>query len=152
MEIDDRVEPVVRAVLDAAVHHDSVRFEVALQGFADDASTRKGVELALAICAFVLFDLHDGKPSADQVRELAEEISQQEAWMEPTADEVDAFLTALVNGAPMKDVLPAESVIVLSYLVAANLLASSSNTDEGEWWFNYLDKVEAAIEATPDRT
>jgi hypothetical protein len=147
MVIDDRVEPLVRAVLDAAVMRDTARFQAALAAFPDDEATRKGVELALAVIGFVLLDVHGGKPSPDDVQAVAADISRQETWIGPTVDEVTTFITALLNGRSLGETLPSESVIVLAYVVAANLLASSSNPDDGEWWFNYLDKVEAAIES-----
>lgn len=147
MVIDDRVEPLVRAVLDAAVKRDADRFRAALAAFPDDEATRKGVELALSIIGFVLLDVHEGKPSPDEVQSVAADISRQETWIGPTTDEVATFITALLNGRSLGDVLPSDSVIVLAYAVAANLLASSSKPDDGEWWFNYLDKVEAAIES-----
>jgi hypothetical protein len=147
MKVNDQVEPLVRATLDAAVQRDGGGFEAALRGFPDDGAARKGIELALAITGTVLADLYDGEPSADQLDRLAAEVAEQEAWMEPRAGEVKAFLAAVVQGKPLADVLPAESVVILAYLVAANLLTSASNPDDGEWWFNYLDKVEAAIEA-----
>ena len=40
------------------------------------------------------------------------------------------------------------SAVVLAFVVAASLL-SSRPKNEGEWWFNYLDKVEAAPASPP---
>lgn len=147
MKVDDQVEPLVRAVLDAAVNRDGARFEAALQAFPDDDTARKGIELTLAVIGTVLADIYDGKPSPDQLDELAADIAQQEAWLEPRVAEIKIFITTALDGKRLADVLPPESVVILAYLVAANLLASSSDPDKGEWWFNYLDKIEAVIEA-----
>lgn len=152
MNIDERVEPLVRAALDAAVHRDQARFETALGAFEDDSAARKGIELVLAVIATVLVDLYDGTPSASQLDELAADISRQEAWLEPTPSEVRSLLVSVAGGRPLAEVLPPEQTVILAYLTAANLLASGSEPDQGEWWFNYLDKVEAALEAAPDRT
>jgi hypothetical protein len=149
MRIDDQVEPLVRAVLDAAVTRDGDRFEAALSAFPDDHAARKGIELALAVVRTVLFDLNEGTPSSEQIDNLAADISLQEVWMQPSAEEVKAFLAAIAADQPLASVVPPESLVILAYLVAANLLASASEPDKGEWWFNYLDQVEAAIDATP---
>ena len=55
-------------------------------------------------------------------------------------------LSAVTTGKPPRLANTAGSVSAV-FVVAANLLATASQPDEGEWWFNYLDKVEAAIEA-----
>ncbi len=146
MKIDDKVEPMVRAVLDAAVNRDTDRFERALSAF-DRAQLQAAVELAVAICAFVLFEIHDGNPTEADAQEIASDIGSQETWVGARPSEVSAFLDAVVRRQPMPNVLSQDGVIVLPFIVAANLLATSSQPEEGEWWFNYLDKVEAAIEA-----
>lgn len=150
MRIDERVEALVRATLDAAVNRDVGRFESALAGFIDEETARAGLELALAVSAFVISEVEGGRPAPERLAELAEEISHQEAWLGLTERDVAAYLTALTAGTPLADALPAEGIVVIPYAVAANLLAASSQPDQGEWWFNYLDKVEAAIEATAE--
>jgi hypothetical protein len=147
VRIDDQVEALVRAVLDAVVHRDAERFDSALDavGHSQEALT-KAVELTLAISAAVLFEVHDGPPSREQVNELSRSISHQEEWAEVSTEDAHAVLAALTTGDPRpvtNNVRGAAAVFV----VAANLLATVSQPDEGEWWFNYLDKVEAAIEA-----
>ncbi|GAA2195414.1 hypothetical protein [Micromonospora lupini] len=147
MRIDDRVEVLVRAVLDAAVHRDADRFDGALDALGHSHETlTKAVELTLAISAAVLFEVHDGQPSREQVNDLSRSISHQEQWSEVSADDVQAVLVALTTGNPHRVAnSPAGAAAV--FLIAANLLATASQPVEGEWWFNYLDKVEAAIEA-----
>ncbi|MEH1013019.1 hypothetical protein V6U90_07900 [Micromonospora sp. CPCC 206060] len=147
MKIDNEVEPLVRATLDAAVNRDTPRFESALSVFISRDLTQRGVEIAVAVCAYVLFDIHEGKPSESEIDELARDIARQEQWMDVDSGEAADLLRALVHHQPLKNVLPEESVVVLPYLVAANLLATTASSEDGEWWFNYLDKVEAAIEA-----
>jgi hypothetical protein len=147
MKIDDRVEPFVRTAIDAAVKRDFEKLNTALGAFPDDDAVKKAVELALAVVGFVMYDVHQGKPSPEQIRVVATKLAEMEAWAEPTADEVDAFLKKLLNGQPFAPEVPPENVIVLSFVAAANLLSSFHTKDE-RWW-DYLDRAEAAIEAAP---
>ncbi|WP_147252435.1 hypothetical protein [Micromonospora endolithica] len=147
MKIDDGVEPLVRSALDAAVNRDAGRFEDALAAFSDRAQLQAGVELAAAVAAFVLFEIHDGVPSAADAEALAQDIADQESWIGLRQGETASFLAALTERRPLSAALGREGAVVLPFIVAANLLATSASPESGEWWFNYLDKVEAAIEA-----
>ncbi|BCJ61229.1 hypothetical protein [Micromonospora endophytica] len=147
MKIDDKVEKQVRAVLDALVHRDPDRLDRAMSNIAAGRQLQAALELSVAICGFVLFETHDGAPEPVDIDEIAGDLESQERWLEVEKAEVVAFLTALVDRRPLSEVLPRDSAVVLPFVVAANLLATSSAPEEGEWWFNYLDKVEAAIEA-----
>jgi hypothetical protein len=145
MKINDRVEGLVRDALDAAVKRDSAALDAALRAFPNDDAVREGVALALAICAFIMIDIYEGKPNDDQIRAIAEKAAQMETWAEPTADEVHALLSRLLNGAPLADAMPTENIIILAFVVTASLLASLHLKEE-QWW-NYLDRAEAAIES-----
>ncbi|SCL18749.1 hypothetical protein GA0074692_0466 [Micromonospora pallida] len=147
MKIDEQVEVQVRSVLDAVVHRNAPRLEETVREMSGRGILQQGTELAVAISGFVLFEIHDGLPSRDQINELAGDIAEQEAWMSPSVEDVRAYLTALAEKTPLSETLPHEAIVVLPYLVAANLLATASKPEDGEWWFKYLDKVEAAIEA-----
>ncbi|MET8084309.1 hypothetical protein [Micromonospora sp. NPDC005237] len=147
MRIDDEVEVLVRAVLDAAVHRDADRFDSALDALGSSPERlTKAVELTLAVNAAVLFEVHDGPPSHQQVNALARDISHQEQWAEVSVQDVHALLIAVTAGKPVPVLTNAAGATAV-FVVAANLLATASQPDQGEWWFNYLDKVEAAIEA-----
>ncbi|MFI9640040.1 hypothetical protein ACIG87_08225 [Micromonospora sp. NPDC051925] len=147
MKIDERIEPLVRAVLDAAVQRDAARFDEAITRLSGPVELQEGVQLAVTICAFVVFDVHSGAPTSVQIQEIAGDIERQESWIGPSSAEVASFLDALVQRRSIADVLSQEAVIVLPFVIAANLLTTASQQEQGEWWFNYLDKVEAAIEA-----
>ncbi|MFI6236067.1 hypothetical protein ACIBD9_21130 [Micromonospora sp. NPDC050784] len=147
MKINDQVEALVRAVLDAAVHRDSGRFDSALDALStSQEALTKAVELTLAVNAAVLFEVHDGLPPTNEINELSHNIAHQERWAEVSAEDVRAILAAVTTGNPPRVANTAGGVSAV-FVVAANLLATASQPDEGEWWFNYLDKVEAAIEA-----
>ncbi|MEV4499334.1 hypothetical protein C7C45_13630 [Micromonospora arborensis] len=146
MKIDDRVEQLVRDALHWAVKRQPVEFDEAVKAFSDESLRQPAVELLVAISAFVSADICGGKPSPEQIRELATEVAEAETWSTTTAPEVETFLSAILNGRPLSGVLPVGSAVVLAFVVAASLLSSRPKS-EGQWWFNYLDKVEAAIEA-----
>ncbi|SCF01529.1 hypothetical protein [Micromonospora chokoriensis] len=146
MKIDERVEQLVRDALHWAVKRQPGEFDEALKTFSDEPTRRSAMELLFAISAFVSADICAGRPSPQQVQQLAAEVAEVEAWSSVTSGEVEAFLDAVLTGRPLSGVLPAGSAVVLAFVVAASLL-SLRPKDEGEWWFNYLDKVEAAIEA-----
>ena len=137
LKIDERVEQLVRDTLHWAVKRKPVEFDEALKAFSDRSTRQSALELLAAISAFVSADICQGKPSPEQIQQLAEEVAEAEAWSSATSPEVEAFLNAVVAGRPMSGVLPADSVVVLAFIVAASLLSSRPKS-EGDWWFNYL--------------
>ncbi|MEV0329495.1 hypothetical protein AB0H63_24060 [Micromonospora echinospora] len=145
MRIDDRAEPLVRAAIHAAVKQDFGKLDQSMRAFTDDELARNGVELTLAVILFVLQDIHGGRPDNAAIREVANEIAEDESWSKASAGEATAFLSRLVAGEPMVDVFSAEETVVLAYVCAGHLL--SSNRQDSEKWWNYLDRAEAAIEA-----
>lgn len=146
MKIDDRMESLVREALDAAVKRDRGRFEAGLERVAEAGFSGTALELLVAVAAFIVLDVHSGKPSSSQVAELANSVSEQEVWVDLAQGEVQAYLGAVVATEPIANVLSPEALVVVPYLTAANLLTTVSKPDRGEWWFNYLDKIEAALE------
>jgi len=145
MKISDRVEPLMRRAIDAAVKRDAAKLDAALNSFPDDQAVTEAVELALAVVRYVLWDQYQGKPTDAEAEAVAVEITRAEAWAQPIESEVVTFLQRLVNGVPFAGEVPAEQVIILAFVSAANLLASCHR--ENEKWWNYLDRAEAAIEA-----
>ncbi|MDG4805244.1 hypothetical protein O7634_00535 [Micromonospora sp. WMMD1120] len=95
---------------------------------------------------FILIDLHGARPTPQQVNALAEEISRMEAWAAVSVGEAASFMNAVVAGQPLTERFTPPNAVVLAFVVAGSLL-SAKPMPEGQWWFNYLDKVEAAIEA-----
>ncbi len=148
MEIDDRVEPLVREAIAAVVGQDPDRFQRAIHAFPDDDTMTKGVQLACGLTLFVLDDLYEGRrPTGEEVQSLAADVATGEEWTDITRDEVSTFFDAAYDRVRIDTVLPLERVVILSYVVAASLLSSYHEDDE-EWW-EYLDRAEAAIEAMP---
>ncbi|MEU5785873.1 hypothetical protein [Micromonospora lupini] len=146
MRIDDRTEQHVRDTLHWVVKRDADKFDAGLKSFPNAAAREAALALVVAVSGFVLIDLHGGRPTPQQVAVLSEEIGRMEAWASVTADEAASFMNAVVEGRPLNEQLAPQDVVVLGFVVAGSLL-SARPLPEGEWWFNYLDKVEAAIEA-----
>jgi hypothetical protein len=145
VKIDQRAEVMARAAIHAAVKQDFAKLDETLRGFSDDESTRKAVELTLAVILFVLEDSYSRKPDDDQVRAVAAAIAESEAWVQAAAEEISTFLLRLTNGEPFAGVVPTEDVFILGFAVAGYLL--SSKRRDGEKWWDYLDRAEAALEA-----
>ncbi|MFK3981839.1 hypothetical protein ACI2K4_15870 [Micromonospora sp. NPDC050397] len=145
MRVEKRIEPLVRNAIHAAVVRDFALLEDRLQKFPDDKAVRAAVELTLALVYFLMVDIHAGRPSETEVAGVATEIARTEVWARSSRDEVTEFLVRLMNREQLAPAVPGENVIILAFVVAANLLSSCRRDDE-EWW-DYLDRVEAAIEA-----
>jgi hypothetical protein len=148
MRIDDRIEPLVRQALEGAVKRDGDRLDAALTAFPDETSRLAGLQLVVAICGMTLVELYGDKPSADDIQALADKVAEMEGWASITSGEVSTFLTALINATPLEQALSPERIVPLAFIVTASLLSGAPRA-EGEWWFNRLDQVEAAIEAAP---
>jgi hypothetical protein len=146
VKIDDRVEPLVREALTAVVKHDPERLQRALEAFPDDDTMTKGTQLAVAVSLYVLHEVYGRRPTEAELRAVAGKVADLENWAGVATDEVMAFLTAAFDRTRVDQILPLDRVALLAYVVAGNLLASLCK--DGEWWFNYLDRVEAVIETT----
>jgi hypothetical protein len=148
MKIDDRIEALVRDALHSAVKHDIDGLDTSLKAFRDEASRRAAIQLLMAIGAYVILDLYGGqRPTDEQVRALATQVADTDGdWSGLGAGEVATFLR-LVLGDESARVDP-DAGAFMAFVVTARLLAGHP-MPEGKWWFNYLDQVEATLEAQP---
>lgn len=140
MKINLAVEPDVREALAAAVAQEEERFESAVLAIAGqgDAVTADSLNLALAICAYTLFDLHEGeRPHDDQLAYLAETFVVSEVWAEIDKDKALRFLTSLADQEPVD--LPADEVSEIVFVLAGWLLSSFPPEDRP--WNHYLDEA-----------
>lgn len=145
MRIDDRVEPLVRAALRAAVGRDDDAFAAAMEPFSDDVVGKVGLELTVAIASFTLRDRYDGKPSLDQLAALADAVCDRERWAGLMADEVAGFLASVSEGQPLAAASSPVDALVVPFLVTASLLASRAEAAGAGEWSGQLDEVEAAM-------
>ncbi|MGH3656420.1 MAG: hypothetical protein ACRDUA_07155 [Micromonosporaceae bacterium] len=149
MEIDDTTEPLVRAAFDASINKDVDRLNTALKAFPDETARRKGLALALAISGAVLYDSHQGRPSPDQTRHVAAALADMLGWAAVTEEEAHTYLTVVLDGGSLADALDPRTVVLLTFVIAAELLAASPKIDKDETWADYLDRIEAQLKATP---
>ncbi|WP_435123357.1 hypothetical protein [Micromonospora tulbaghiae] len=145
MRIDDRIESLVREALTAVVKSDAERLERALLAFGTDDALVEGVQLATAVSLHVLRDAYGREPDGDEVRAVADKIVEMEDWTDVGSDEVFNFVSAASAGRRADAVLPADRIAPLAFVIAGNLLSSCCK--EGEFWYNYLDRIEAQIES-----
>src|SRR5437879_1461350 len=98
MKIDEHVEPLVREVLDAAVKRDGDRLDTALNAFTDESQRRTGLDLVYAVARYALLDLYQGqRPSDEQVRGLADKLTEMESWSTLPAEDIRSFLLLLLG-------------------------------------------------------
>ena len=148
MRIDDQVEPLVREALTAVVKSDPERLRAAFTAFPDDEATTSGARLATAVSLYVLNDVYGQRPTRAELKSVADKLVEMEDWTDATSEEVVTFLSAAYDGIRADKVLSVNRVAPLAYLIAGNLLSSCCK--DGEYWFNYLDRAESALEASQD--
>jgi hypothetical protein len=139
------VEPLVREALSALVKADAERFGRALAEFGDQETGATGTQLAAAVAFYVLHEQYRRQPTPKEIPAVAEQVAELEDWTDLTADEIETYIRAYYAGATVDTVMPAGRAVLVSFVLAANLLASYHR--EGEWWFDYLDRAEAVLEA-----
>lgn len=146
MKISDRVEPLVREALAAAVKRDWERFLRALEAFPDERTAADAVTLAAAISAYVLQDQYGRRPTGEELGRIAAKMDELEQWSGLTEPEFRTGLRIVLGDQIGEtDRLEPQAGVALPFVMAAYLLASSAQPPE--WWFDYLDRVEAALES-----
>jgi hypothetical protein len=148
MKIDARVETIVRKALTGVIQRDNDKFASAIASFPDDDAVAEGIRLAVALALFVLLDQYGRTPTDTEIRAVSEKVVEMEDWTDVTTDEVFDVIVAAFNHVAADQVLPMQRVIIVPYVTAGNLVSSCHK--EGEEWWDYLDRVETAIEASPD--
>ena len=146
MKIDDRIESLVREALTAVVKRDPERLQAAIAAFPDEHALTAGYRLAAAIALYVLQDQYGRQPTPAEVRAVADKLVELEGWTDIQSDEVTRYLTALYGGTRVDEVLLLERAFLVSYVLAGDLLSTCRRKTE-DWW-DYLDRAEAAIEAS----
>lgn len=152
MKIDPKTEQPTRELFGFAIRAELDPFQAKLADFPDGQSVRDALQLALAVAAGVVVEVCDGaEPTDADLRKLAQTAAAVEQRYELTEDEVYAYLSRCVfGGEPPTDVFSAEDAVRLPFLITGHLLGAYTHIDRGQHWPEYLDQVEAAIEAVPD--
>jgi hypothetical protein len=104
----------------------------------------------MAIAVATIVDSFNGKPSQVRLREASELVARMEEWSSITPDLVYTYLSTLLDTEPRTTLAKAidpQTPVVLTFIITGSLLSSSKKKREGEWWFDYLDRIEAQLEA-----
>lgn len=150
MEISSEVEPLVRDALNACVHKDERRLETAVKAFPDEDALLRGVQLTTAVAIAAVVDSFQGVPTDESVRGLAKMIAEMEEWAGLNQDVIYRFLESLLGrpGAPpLAQATDPQAPVVMSFVITASLLSASNQKRESEFWYDYLDRLEAQLEA-----
>lgn len=144
MKIDMKVEPVVREILTGIVKQEPERFAQAMQAVNDNESAATVLQLGVAIGTYVLYDQHDGaRPTPEEIDEIADATLATYEWSTLTKEQAVETITAMVDQR-QANLSPTHVLVAAPFFVAAYGLAAGA--DDDEWWFSYLDRVEAALE------
>lgn len=151
MQISARVEEPTRELVGHAIHGDQDQFEAKLRDL-DIATLEQAVALAMSIAGAVAAHVSEANPpSEDALRTLAATAAKVEKRYDLGADEVFKFLAQSVFGsATLADLFEAHDAVRLPFMVAGNLLGSYAKREQGQTWTDYLDQIEAALEAAPE--
>lgn len=142
MKIDERAEPLVREIFASVAKRDGDRFTRALESMPDERTAQEAFTLALAVARFVLIDQYQREPTADEVRRVAAKAAEVEEWSEFGPEVFEEVARATLDQRQAN--LDARMAVAAPFVLAGYLLAAGS--EQNEWWFDYLDRVEAALE------
>lgn len=151
MKIDDKAEEVARELFGFAIRAELDDFEAKITKANVDILT-KALQLSVAVAGAVVLHIGDGQqPSDADFRKLADTAASVEKRYELKSDEAFMYLSRVVfGGQPLDEVFSPGEAATLPFLITGNLLASYRDVREGQKWWEYLDEIEAAIEAAPD--
>lgn len=167
MEIPRHVEQKVRDAFGAVINKDWDGAARALEGL-DSEEGADALSLALYVCGYVVDDIFvdsaksgDGIPGRAELREIAEDIvtglAERGAGTIGDVEEVATFLGLAGEGfrgatEPGPDTLKGLDggrVIYLAFMCGADLLAVYRRDEQGEHWWEYLDRIWAHALAGP---
>jgi hypothetical protein len=148
MDIDQRIESHVRKAYSRVVGRDGDGMIAALADL-DDTDWQMAVWLGVFVCGFIVKDVFPDGPTDDELRGLAQGIIDAESdWVDlGPVDQVATYLRAAADGDPTLAGLPRKDVIGLTFVCGGHLLATHRLKDQN--WWEYLDEIWAALEATP---
>jgi hypothetical protein len=167
VEIPRHVETKVRDAFGAVINEDWDGAAEALKGLnPDDGGV--ALSLALYVCGYVVDDIFlntarsgDGVPSREELREIAEDVvtvfDESGAGTVGEVEEIVTFLQ-LAGEAFRDDTEPDRDplkgldggrVIYLAFMCGGYLLGAYRRDEQGEQWWEYLDRIWAHALADP---
>jgi hypothetical protein len=150
MRIDESVEEIVREAYRAVIGKDGDRLVGAFRSGSEDQA-RSAVAYGVFVAGYVINDVLRERVTDTQLLELAENIIESEADWVDLGDPVDLakMLASATRGdLSFEGVVPREDVIGNIFVSGGYLLTSYRNDDQ-HWW-DYLNEIWAALEATPE--
>lgn len=149
MQINSGVEELTRKLFGYAIRAELDDLQTQLRAL-DQATMTEALRLAVMVAGAVVLDVTEGKrPSDADLRKMASTAASVEKRYALDEDKVYTYLARSVFGdVPLEEALGATDVASVPFLVTGNLLGSY--THEGQKWWEFLDQIEAAIEAAPD--
>ncbi|MQA82819.1 MAG: hypothetical protein GEV10_30930 [Streptosporangiales bacterium] len=148
MQIQPQVAGTTRVLLGYAVRGEHEEFERALRELDNDA-LEQAVALSMSVSGAVAVHVCQANPpSEDALRTLATTIEKKHAL---DAEEVFTYLSRCIFGSSgLAEVFETHDAVRLPFRIAGTVLDSYAKAERGQTWTDYLDEVEAAIEAAPD--
>lgn len=147
MKIDERVEAHVRNAFNGVIARDGEQMVEALRGL-DEADSLTAIGLVLYVCGFVVNDIYRTGATADEIRELADQVVRSESWVRLRTDEVATLLSAAATGDDTLGGLTKADIPGTATVVGGHLLGAFSHDDQP--WHEYLDEIWAVLETQPD--
>lgn len=149
MQIEPMVEQLTRRLFGHALRAEHDDFQRRLAD-ADGETVSQAIRLAATIAAYVAIDACGGaRPTEEELRTIASNLAEADEHYSLTADEVHAYLTkGVFGGQAVHELLAPEDAVRLPFIIGVYLV-SDYHDDDQAWW-DYLDTIEAAIEAAPD--
>lgn len=148
MPIDPAVEEPTRAILSALLRGDVDAVEAQVTELDKAGRFTESLALVTRVAGAAVIDMTGGeRPTNEWFDEVSRKLAELDDGSNSlTSDEAAAFLRRVVFGGERLDaVLAVEDTIRVPYVVTATLLASSG--PEGKQWWEWLDFLEAALEA-----
>jgi hypothetical protein len=150
VKINEKIEPLFREALGAAVAQEEQRFDSAITVIVEERGQdfSDALNLALNVCRVTLFAIHKGgQPADSQLMSLASAFETSEAWAGLAEGDALTFLTALADQRSVQEVLPLKASTPLVFVVGAWLLSAFRPADQP--WYSVLDEMLNVIEHAP---
>lgn len=151
MRIDPSFEEPARELFGFAIRAELEQFAEKLRSL-DEERLTGALRLAVLVAGRLVLDVTEGEqPSDADLRKMAETAAEVETRYSLDEEKVHTFLARGVFGdAALEEVFSPVDVATVPFLVTGNLLGSYTSIDEGQEWWEYLDQIEAAIEAAAE--
>lgn len=151
--INTKVEQALRDAMGHVAHAEADQIEPTLAALDDDGRA-EALGLCVAIACYVAIDVCERWPNDADVRQLAEDIATTGTTAEQlhlNSKEIYAYLSRTAFGLePVEDVISDEATATRMMVIVAQRAVLIYRPDKEKGWWEYLDVIEAAIDAASD--